>query len=690
MIAWTIGTTNPITRSFSSSFTIFNTTTLTNSALNGNISLYDTFSAFYSASGTYSETQAGATYSFQSYSEYAGETSETGSATYSYTLTVPTGTSTEQGSGESSYSTSTSGTSSGTGANNFPVSNIQTSTTQTTFVSYSGTITSTFETSTSFYTTVTSYTSFITIPEEPYYSDITVTGTKGTITLSYLPNEDFPESYTTETVKTTIDSTFQKTIDTTTYLSDTETYDWKATIYQANTRDENAEILFKMPADSSFSLLPATLGAATGTRFTITPSVVTSLISTIYSYSQLTGSNSTKFTTESFSGSTQSLNFTTAQSFNKTLTAVSTASIPHSTATYQTTGIQTVSSSDSWAILSPFTITYNFPYSLRATISTSYKTHKISYETRSVFFGDISYNRIVEKIFTTWLTGTTQAYNTSYGRSSFQSETRPNSQGGSSYTLSSSIASTEVGNTTIFENPRISTSISPDTSVNSFITKGFVIRTGTAESDTTAGGWITANGTQTFTTFQYPFYPIYALDGNNISGTTIFPRTNISYTFNNNSQTFTITSASGTSTITTTVSHVLGVSGSTLTVVDTGRSLGAFTRLLESVTNPAFNSYKYWINAFSAEFYNFGVLSLSPNQTIVNIGGEGVYKNLIDSSTAALDGNDTIYSGSSTAPISFLRPLKIQSPLMQSVSKNDIIWAEPRNSTALPFYRIPQ
>lgn len=579
------------------------------------------------------------------------------------------------------------------GSSGFPTFSIQTSTTDTSTFSYSAITTETFNTILSGYTTITSYTAETETDADPFYTTTLITGSKATFTITYDPSQEDPDTFPTITVIATAYSTYLDTVDVTTLLTNTSTYDWVATIYQANTRGTNAEILFKIPAGSAYAVTPATNGAATGTRLTVTPSVLTSQILTTYPYTwQLNSTGgivaSRTGTTASFPGSTQTLLFTTTTTATQTLTAVSSNSIPHGTTTYTAPKTQTAGSSQTWQIWSPYTITYNYAVYFRATLSTTYRTHKTSYEAKTAISADISYHKTNEKRFVTTFTGTTEAYNTSYSSSFLTSEIRvsTNLQPGLSYTDSTSAGTTEVGNALILENPRIGTANSPGTSVQAFVTKGFVVKTGPDKADTTAGGWITANGSRTLSTFDGLQGSWYALEGQNISGTAIFPRTNLSYTFSFNSQTFTITSASGGSTITTTASHVIGVDGSTITMVDTGRSVGSLTRLIETVTNPGGG---FWQNAQSAPFDHFGCPTLASGQTIVNRGGEGVYRNLINSSTVSLAGHDTAYSGASTATVSFLIPIKSVAPLTQGFYKNDIVWAEPRNSTDLPFYRLP-
>jgi len=413
------------------------------------------------------------------------------------------------------------------------------------------------------------------------------------------------------------------------------------TIVQAETRyPHNAEILYVItnPASDVTAYSAATDLAQSGTRFTLLPSVVTSEKNT---------ANSTRPTSSIASSQATSLvNFRRSTTTQQAVTEADYNYFPPSTFTVTASAVTTTNTTLGTNNLS---LQNDLPYG-GTTNTVSAKSFGTYWKTVSNQIGTISFETAVVST-TTW--SVTLSIEAAEVSSFSESANPPVTQSiwnglttalgnAASATFYSSAITANTNTPTI----KATTGSGGQPAQNKYGTYG-------AAFGSEKGGWITANESSEGTVF---FNGITALDGEGRRAITMFPLTEqnavtiiapgITWT----RSTSAVLSIDGATSKSTTTSASFGVSGSTQT---TGiGSIGHFGGQPRS------------------------------QETFVQIASPGAYKNKVNSSTTSFDGAATLLSTS--ASIASWQAIKDIRGLVYTTKAIPIVWAEFRNSTAVP------
>jgi hypothetical protein len=207
------------------------------------------------------------------------------------------------------------------------------------------------------------------------------------------------------------------------------------------------------------------------------------------------------------------------------------------------------------------------------------------------------------------------------------------------------------GNEVIYNSGKITTNVElGGISRSAFSTTGAVL--GSAIS-----GWMSIGGSETVDLFDGSIGDATAYDGSNVGGRTLRPETNIYFTINSDSLTWTIsTNTTGGDTTQTTTSTVVELAGESLTtsVETTGRPFHA------------------------------GGLPLGPGATYVDTPRRGAYKDCIGGTTTSFVGAATALTEGESAPIYSWVPITYIDFPVAATNADPIVWAVARNSIALP------
>ena len=417
------------------------------------------------------------------------------------------------------------------------------------------------------------------------------------------------------------------TRDTTTTIAATVTAPAAATVYQANTSNEAAEVLYHIsaPAVAWTRYLVASAEAQSGTRFTVSPVLET--VSEAFF-------NKSDTATLSFSNAsaTQSLSWRRSTTTASTLTTVNAGNLPHVTGTRTTSGLTTQSTTVSFVLFSSNAATIS---NLTATTFavTSYAT---SAKTISLQSGNSSFEATIATTASTAKTVTLSAQTTvaSSGQTT-----------NSSVTLSSGETLSIAKNRSVFPAAQVALdALRRDTSRSNYCTTGFI-------AGSQSGGWLTANGA------TLPFVS-YAKNGSGRNGSVVFPAT--IYTLSSNSITFNTTTEVSGEEAATTASLQFGVSGATSTTID--QATGMF----------------YPPNTHFGGEPGVGC-------TFVEVAPVGAYKDCIGGATTAFNGNATVLAHGQSAPLKFWRWVRQIGPLENRTNKNAIVWSVRRNQESPQF-----
>jgi hypothetical protein len=418
------------------------------------------------------------------------------------------------------------------------------------------------------------------------------------------------------------------TRDTTTTIAATVTAPAAATVYQANTSDAAAEVLYYIsaPAVSWNDYRVASAEAQSGTRFTVSP-VLETVSETFLNQSDaaaLSFSNAS---------ATQSLSWRRSTTTASTLTTVNADNLPHVTGTRTTSGLTTRSTTTSFVL---------FP-SNAATITNSSATtsavtsYAASAKTISLQSGNSSFEATIATTASTARTVTLSAQTTvaSSGQTT-----------NSSLTSSSGETLSIAKNRSVFPAAQIAVDefFGRDTSRSNYCTTGFI-------AGSQSGGWLTANGA----TLPFVFY---AKNGSGRLGNVVFPAN--SYTLSSNSISFNTTTEVSGEEATTTASLQFGVSGGTSTTIDQGTGM------------------LYPANTHFGGEPGVGC-------TFVEVAPVGAYKDCIGGATTVFDGNATVLTHGQSAPLKFWRGVRQIGPLENRTNKNAIVWSVRRNQESPQF-----
>jgi len=425
------------------------------------------------------------------------------------------------------------------------------------------------------------------------------------------------------------------TVDATTTLTQTTGQDVlspAATVYQANTRDQNAEILYFVsnPDTTWNGYYPFTDEAQSGTRFTVVPSISTE--NAEVGAMRLNTSTSSTLPSQTFSVQWSASRTTTVES-----TAVTRNVLPNSTTATTGTAYTTTQSSLSGVILSSATYSWGATFS---NASESATTSAVTlYRTRPTtvvqYFGNFEYETTVATTASFARTITTTALAT--GGTSGITLT-------SALTMQSASTVSASRNQTVSGPAQIVLFNSGSTGRTRFATTG-------AKIGTSAGGWFEFSDTEL--TDKIGFFSYTALDGFGRRGVTLFPTTNKVVTID--SQSITFRKSSGTST--TTQSGVVSLSGDVSTIVDSVSS-GCPTHM--------------------------GANAIGEGCTIIEKAAAGAYVDLINRQTTSFSGAATAMTEGETHSIRSWFPVPAIGPLENKMNRNALIFSISRNSTAPP------
>jgi hypothetical protein len=428
------------------------------------------------------------------------------------------------------------------------------------------------------------------------------------------------------------------TIESTTYLTQTQSYGEQATVVQANTLlAQNAEIIYTLdPATGWSGYSAATQEASSGTRFTIAPSYLTSQSPVV---------NGTILSTSSVinsvvSGSIQWQGSTTTQTTITTVfpqfTGVVLIQLPLATATRTHFKVITTQRNTDFTVFSQETVTFNIGGVTRATTSTVIESWGASITTVQRQFADQTFQTTIQTT-----ASTTRASTTAVAASA-----------SSSYASSPVVNLTEAAasgvtancNQYIYGTPQVTVNKGGSFARSKFVTTG-------AQIGSSRGGWFTAADS-----FVLPV----ALAGGGLRGVTIFPTTyQGNVTAYSNSVTYTKEVGTGT----TTSSNSIGLNGNFITTTQ--------------------NTNQSFVNVLPRPVIA-GAGLLPQGMTIVDVAGVGVYKDAINGSTTSFSGAATAYTEAQSANISCWQPIVALSPPVVRLERTPIYWIEPRNLSSPP------
>lgn len=532
-----------------------------------------------------------------------------------------------------SFSTSTSGSTSGVASGSYPV---HTSTTET--------FAELFNETTSFLSTSNLYGD-----EEAafnsYWTTATTAENNGPSYVTFFTTNNTSSLYY-DTTYSPENSTRERTRTTTTGLTQTQIAGAAATVWQA----EESEVLYciESPATTWSGFAVATEVAQSGTRFTLAPVYSTRAIPVIHGSATTTSSTSQASLTTSLSWAALTQSTTSGVAVNR-------AYLPNPTTTTTATVASTTQSTISVLLFASTEFTlgrveeYNTTSSASVSTVTSYALAplKLTCQAGTQTYEILGYTTVsATRLFPTWIAAT----NTETASASSSTTTTYDAGAGASGSASAS-GCVFAGNQTVYGPADISTSPNHATSRYRLATSGAVL-------DSLKGGHMTWSGPELS---LYTFYDgtssvATAFAGSERRGVTLVPTATPDFTISKRSVTYTASSGSQT----TTSSGLIGVAGNTSTFVD-----------MPINDNDTFATGTF--NAFGGAPGN--------NCTFAEWADPGAYK--CDGTTTSFDGNVTTYGNS--APLRSWESVVAITPLTLRENRSGLIWAEPRNRSALPI-----
>jgi hypothetical protein len=497
--------------------------------------------------------------------------------------------------------------------------------------------TSTTETYSSFYTTYTT-TTFSADGDEIGFVPFWTTSSAEDGAVSFYEGDGTLASFAQEQI-----TSRQATRDITTQLTETAAGRFPfATVYQAETRDATAELLYWIsdPLISWSGYAPASDAATSGTRFTAHPSYATAQKIVVAGGATTTASASApEITTLVDWGST-------TQNTGQKTRAIAWFVLPNLTQTFAQSTRTTTTAELSSTLFAETEWTVGHGGNAEQSNTTRSAVTWNTYPTTVLRqFGQQTFATTALtglSAETTVLTTAIATKATSYsigvvvGLAAFGTE-------GQTYEAA--------GNEVIHNSGKITTNVEPGgISRSAFSTTGAVL-------GSEVSGWMSIDTSEPVTLFDPPFDFATAYDGANVGGRTLRPATNVYLTINSDSLTWTIsTNTTGGETTQTTTSTVVQLAGESLTteIATTGRPFHA------------------------------GGLPLGPGATYVDTPRRGAYKDRIGGTTTSFVGAATALTEGESAPIYSWVPITYIDFPVAATNANPIVWAVPRNSTALP------
>jgi hypothetical protein len=440
----------------------------------------------------------------------------------------------------------------------------------------------------------------------------------------------------------------QATRDTTTTLSQTALGRSPfATVYQAETRGAAAEVLYWIsnPAISWNGYVAASDVASSGTRFEAHPTFATaqklSVANTGTTSNTTTGSSPAVTTLVTWSASTQN-------TVQKTRGVIWTR-LPNGTQTFQEIVRTTTSSALSSTIFSSTRWTLNnggaFETSAPATRS---GITRATYPTTVL-------RQFGQQTFATTIATSSSAQTTIY-HTALATKSTSFTDGA----ILIPLADATIGQTfqaggidIIYNHSKVATALGGAVSRSAFSTTGVVLGSSTA-------GWMSIGGTKTVglllglvnSSLDYAT----AYNGSNVGGRTLRPATNTRLTINSDSLTWSMSLTATGSQSTETTSTIVQTAGASLTTT------------IQTTSRPP----------------HAGALSVGAGATYIDTPDRGVYKDRVNGGTTSLFGEATAHTEGETSPIYSWAPITFIDFPVASTNGNPIVWAVPRNSTALP------
>lgn len=413
------------------------------------------------------------------------------------------------------------------------------------------------------------------------------------------------------------------------------------TVVQAETRYPNAEVIYLQTAqiDNVDGYTAATNVAQSGTRFTVSPVIVTAAKAPA-DYSRPTSSIASQ-------QSTSLVNLSSSISTQEMRTIADYFSFPPTTATLNAFGRTTTQTSYATNFLS-FQQAINHGATTNTVTAKEFGTYwravtnQIGSRTFQAAVQDTtSYS--VKKPIEAAATSSTENSNTgSIGYDIFYGLTTEAGESGSESYRSSGVTAN-----TVLPTVRAATAGGQAQQIK-YGTYGAAI-------GSQKGGWITANATSEFGVDPSR---IYALDGAGRVATTMFPVTNEYETINATGITWTESTAA-----------ILSVDGATSKKTTTSASFGV--------------SGAAQTTGIAQPVGNFGG-SAGEGETFVQTADPGVYKDRIGGSTTSFDGSATVITAGQSEPLAMWQAIRGVTGMVSSTNANPLTWTEYRNSTALP------
>ena len=412
------------------------------------------------------------------------------------------------------------------------------------------------------------------------------------------------------------------------------------TVVQAKTRYPNAEVIYLQTAqiDNVDGCTAATNVAQSGTRFTVSPVIVTAAKAPA-DYSRPTSSIASQ-------QSTSLVNLSSSISTQETRTIADYFSFPPPTATQNAFGITTTQTSYATNFLS-----------FQQAINHGGTTNTVTAKEFGTYWRAVT-NQIGSRTFQAAVQDTTSysvkkpieaAATSSFSSSLSLSGFRANNFALGNETVQyDTVRSSGVTANTVLPTARVVIGVGGQAQQLKYGTYGAAI-------GSQKGGWITANATYEF---GVDSSRIYALDGAGRVATTMFPVTNEYETINATGITWTESTAAS-----------LSVDGATSKKTTTSASFGV--------------SGAAQTTTLSGPISNFGG-SAGEGETFVQTADPNVYKDRIGGSTTSFDGSATVITAGQSEPLAMWQAIRGVTGMVSSTNANPVTWTEERNSIALP------
>lgn len=455
----------------------------------------------------------------------------------------------------------------------------------------------------------------------------------------------FVQSYATSaTALQTSYATREATSDVLTTLDQTTTlFGLPDTVVQAETRNpHNAEIVYVIsaPASEAAAYSAATNLAQSGTRFTLSPIIVTA---------QRSAENFSRPTSSIASNQQTSLVvFARSTATQQVLTGANYSLFPPSTVTTIMSDVTTTNTTWATNVLS-FQNALTFGGTTNTVtgknVGTYWKTESNQIGTRSFQTAFVSTTAwtITLPIEAAPSSSTQASTNDTFGYGIFFGVTT-----GPGELAEATYRSSGVSGNTLLPTVIATTGVGGQPAQSKYGTIGAAI-------GSEKGGWITANASSDG---FVDFTKIYALDGSERRATTMFPVTNQYHTVNATGITWTKST-----------SAVLSIDGATSKATTTSASFGV---LGETQTTSISQTISYFGGQAGLQ------------ETFVQTAVPGVYKNRVNGATTFFNGAATLLSNGASDAIASWEAIKNIRQLTYTTIATPIVWVEPRNSEALP------